>query len=875
MNAMIRSGALTAVAFATVFLIGFHLPPAIEEREGNSDSKREMLEEQIEFESSQKVAEVFGLQRAYGNEGINIDAKLWEAFEKVQAARCDPLSKSAASAGIWKEEGPWNVAGRIRSLAVHPTDNNILYAGAASGGVWKTTNQGLSWFPLNDTLPALPVGAVAIDRSNPNKIVAGLGEPEPNSMQPRINATPIYSRSLGIMRSDDAGATWRLHRWTTTESRAVHRIALHPVSSDTLLVATLKDLWKSTNGGRNWTKVYSGISTDVVYAPGRPSRVYAAIGDDYGDVNSGVYVSDAGGNVFSWRKLSVNFPAGDSCGRIILGIAETNPNHMYAAVALNRDLASPITSDFFAFMISTNGGESWERKRNPISASFCNGQASFDLCLAVSPTDENMVFLGGINLYRSSNGGYSFTKITESNAAHDNPGYAHADHHSLVFKPGDGNTLFDGGDGGMHMTTDQGGTWKTRIANLGTIQFYSCSFDPSNPTYYYGGTQDNGSLGKVSADNAGWSEIWGGDGANVVVDPQKSNTRYVCSTPSTSVRTILRIVGGTGTLLNLGLNAGPAADHYNWLPPLLLHPADRTRLYTATNYVYVMKNPDGASPSWNIISPDLTVSSSYYTVTKMAVAPTNREWMYAVTSNARAWITKNLSDIDVAWTQISSGLPARWLSDVSVDWDDPSTAYVACSGYGTGHVYKTSNAGVNWTNISGDLPDVPAGAVVRSRTDANALFLATDLGVWFTQNGGQNWRRYGEGMPNVIVYDMKLTPDNTLLAGTHGRGMWTTSAVVSADPASADYPRTFTLGKAYPNPAVTAATVPFALSEPALVTISLYSSSGALVAPALRERYHAGKHSREISATGLTPGMYYYVVDAAGARQTGKLAVVR
>jgi hypothetical protein len=828
--------------------------------------------ERGETERGPDIAQVFLLQRLAGNPGVSIELRTMQEFLKLQASGRNALTKTAAAA-TWNEEGPWNVAGRMRGLAVHPTDPNTLIAAAASGGLWKSNDQGITWTAVGDTMPIMPYGAVVIDQNNPQRVFAAMGEPVIVQSYPRFNASPVYYRSLGVYRSDDGGTQWRLMPWTsgTLENRAAHRIALHPASSDTLLVATINGLWKSTNGGAAWSSSLSGVMTDVAYKPGQPSRVYCAFGNDDGASNNGVYVSDAGGKSYSWRKLTTNFPAPDSCGRIVLAVTPANPNRIYAAVSLARSKANPITSDFLVVMVSTNGGDSWERKRGAISASFCNGQAYYDLTMAASPADENLVFLGGVDLYRSTNGGYTFTRVADGNKEWNEAGYAHHDHHALAFTS-TGNAVFTGNDGGVSISFDRGGTWQRRLGRMGTIQFYACGYDASNPTQYYGGTQDNGSLGKTSADNEQWFEVFGGDGANVAVDPASSTTRFVVSTTATG-RPIYRVMSGVVKALSKGLGTGGNEDNFNWIPPLQFHPTDRTRLYTATQYVYQMRSPTGTDPSWSCISPDL--GNTYWVVTDLSVSQADQNTMYACTSGARVWVTRNLTSVDVTWTMVSTGLPARWFSDISADWDDPATAYLAVSGFGTGHVWKTTNAGVSWTDISGDLPDIPAGAVVRSRTDVNTLFVANDLGVWVTENGGTNWKRYGAGLPNVIAYDMKLTQDNRLVCGTWGRGIWTNSAVLGIEREPAADAGDFELLDAAPNPAPSHAVLRLSARRAQQMTLRVFSADGRAVRTVMSGTVEPGTSSWRIDTGTLPAGMYFCVADGGGRRSVRKLMVVR
>ncbi|MBL0176814.1 MAG: T9SS type A sorting domain-containing protein [Ignavibacteria bacterium] len=848
----------------------------VAEKEHHAPSRegREQIgEQEKKGERSAFLREYFYAQRLYGNPDVDVYQRLFLENQRYNANAS--MAKTALDGNVWTERGPWNIGGRIRGVAIHPSQPNVIFAGAASGGVWKSTNLGDSWTPVSDNAPVLPIGAIAIDPTNPNRIYAGTGEPDIFT-NGRVNATPIWSTGIGLLKSEDGGGSWSTVTWASSTGGA-HRIALHP-AGDTILVATSSDLWKSPNGGASWSRAGSGIITDVVYKPGQPSRVYYATGNDNGGGTNGVYVSDAGGKSFTFRKLTTNFPAPDSCGRICLAISPANPDRIYAAVLRNRrQLGTNILNDFLMLLVSNNGGETWERKVNAINTSCTNGQGYFNFSFSASPADANVVLLGGLDVFRSTNGGQSFTRVSDWTRANDDPKYVHADIHHFAFQPGSATNVIAATDGGISLSTDRGTTWKRKIAKLSTIQYYSCAYDPSTPTSIMGGTQDNGTLGLFNNDNAAWYELFGGDGGSVAIDPQRNTVRYVNSTGRAPggevIRSIVRTGVGAAVQLANGLGAGATADYFTWVPALLFHPADRTRLYTATQYVYVMKNPDATTPpAWRIISPDL--GQGFSIVTKLAVAPSNAEWMYAVTASGRVWLTKNLSATDPTWTMIASGLPNRWVTDICVDDTDPQTAWISLSGFGAGHVFKTANAGQNWANITNGLPDVPANAIVRSHADPMALFVATDIGVFYSSNGGTQWQRFGTGFPNVVAYDMKITPANTLVVGTHGRGMWTSSAILSV---AGEEERRYGFGleSNYPSARSGAQTaIPFSLHSAGTVTLTLHDMSGRILAQLLNEDRSPGRHEIAVSLRGVPPGVYFYAMDFNGGRQTRKMIVL-
>ncbi|MDH7516378.1 MAG: hypothetical protein QHI48_10965 [Bacteroidota bacterium] len=672
--------------------------------------------------------------------------KLWVAAWE------DARNRSLRKAGgelAWQFIGPSNIAGRIRSLALDPSDPRRIYAGSATGGVFRTTDGGALWQALMDDAPSLSIGAIAVDHKNPSILFAGTGEATvPLS---RAAAAPVFS-GVGVLRSSDGGTTWTVLPWPAPTS-AVSRIVLHPVSSDTLLVATRQGLWKSTNSGDSWVNVLAGVVTDVAYAEDDPATVFAAIGNDFGDPRNGVYRSDAGGRAFTWKKLSDNFPAADSIGRLLLATTPAAPGLLLALAA------RPITEDNFrALLRSTDRGERWERITTNLPFDFPQGQAFYNFCIAVSPVDPNLVFVGGVEVYRSTDGGSSFTRMTFANQV------VHVDQHALVFDAS-GDILYAANDGGVFRTGDRGMTWKRLDSSLATVQFYRIIADPTFPGLFYGGTQDNGSMRLTTPSNV-WRIIRGDvDGGDI-----QSDGVNLYAMVTTSIYPARSTDGGrTWAALHEGLGSG---NRPNWLQPLRIHPADRNRIYTATQYVFEAKDaasPTGPTP-WRAISPDLTTASGVFesVVSALAVAPSNSACMYAVTGDGRAHRTDNLLSPSPLWTDISHGLPSRWISDIAVHALDDGKAVAVCSGFGTGHVFLTHDGGASWEDVSGNLPDIPVNAVVFA---GDNIVVGTDLGVWVS-SGNCSWERFGTGLPNVIVYDLAIDGRNRLVAATHGRGAW-------------------------------------------------------------------------------------------------------
>jgi len=801
--------------------------------------------------------EFFERSRLFGNSLINIDRMRALAFHEAAS-----LEKRSARLSVqnhaWSPLGPSNIAGRIRSLAFHPTDSNILYAGSASGGVFKSMDGGTNWKAVMDEAPSLPVGALAIDRNNPDIIFAGTGEATVQIS--RAIQSPAF-RGTGVLKSTDGGQSWSQLPWPFPSS-AISRILLHSLSSDTMLVATRRNRYKTTNGGVSWrSNVLRGVISDIAYKPGDESVVFAAVGSDFGDNINGVYRSNAGGDPFSWTRMDLNFPAADSTGRIILANTPANPNMLMAFVA------RPIENDnFLALMRSSDDGETWERMQTNLPENFPQEQAFYNLCAAVSPLNVNLVYAGGIDVWRSTNAGRTFLRMTFANQI------VHVDQHAFAFQPRT-EALYVGNDGGVYKTTTFGDTWETLAADLETAQFYTVVIDPRNPGRIYGGTQDNGTMRIVSETERKWIIIRGDvDGGYLDVD-----FPFIYSMGTLSMFPIRTTDGGQlWTTMSEGLTGD---NRRNWLQPLLLHPSDRSRLYTATQFVHVAEpaNETGL-PVWRRVSPALTSNNMQYAsvISTIAIAGSSPQCMYAGTGDGNVQLTLDLFSAEPLWKNISSGIPKRWITRIRVHPEDFRNAYLTVSGYGTGHVFATHDAGETWLDISGDLPDIPVNSLVISSQSDAVLFIATDIGVWVTRNSGSTWRRYGTGLPNVVAYDLAADSTDRLVAATYGRGMWWTDAILSNPevPALAS----IRLDQNYPNPVSMRnggkATISYALTEAGQVSLELYDCRGERVATILRGYSRAGENAVNIPLNNLAPGVYFYSFRAGQSSLVKKMVLV-
>jgi photosystem II stability/assembly factor-like uncharacterized protein len=868
-----HSSAIVAMfAAAAVFLL---LPgrPAVQDDAVRPVAKESRLHEtaerdgDAEGERSPGVA-FYYMSRLFGNPGVNVHQKTYEAMRDLMQREGAGLDKTSMQ-NQWTDMGPANIAGRIRAITFHPTDANVVLAGAASGGVFKSTDQGRngSWRAVMDFAPAIPVGAITYDPTNPDIVYAGTGEPTMDLE--KAYGAPGFS-GIGVMKSTDGGETWNALPWPKTSS-AICRILVDPRNTSVLFVGARDGLWRTSDGGQLWTRVRAGTVTDAAFKPDNPDIVYCALGNDDGGSSNGVYISTTGGtSTSSFTKATANMPASDSTGRIILGITPADPNLLVAFMQLDRGKASG-QNDFFGIWKSTNTGTSWERLSSNLPVSYTMGQGFYNFCLAISPTDKNVWLTGGYEAYRSSNGGTSWSRITNGNSP------VHVDQHVLTFTS-DAKLVYLGNDGGIYRSTTTGSSWTSLAQNLRSIQFYTAAYDFKNPAVLYGGVQDHG-IFQMPGDPTSWRIRREGDGGYVAVDPSNSNILYCrVAVEGSGLAVPARSSNGGQSWTRLSKGLG-TSDRFNWLPPLMLSPQDRTLGVTATQFVYTAKSVDLGDPTWTPVSADLSNANSYAAVVStVAMCESNAQWMWAGTGDGNVHVTQNVLATSPSWTKVSATLPTRWVTRIAVDYQDPMIAYVGYSGYGIGHVWKTTDAGASWTNISGDLPDVPVNSLTLSRTDRGVVFAATDVGVWYTRDNGVSWARFGDNLPNVVVYDVLVDKNNRLIAATHGRGMWTTTTTLGIGDAPGQ-PGAFTLSQNYPNPvtqtSAAATMVGWELSRASSVRLTLSDEAGRIVRTLAEGFHETGRYEIRIASRDLQPGVYFYSLTDGRTSQTRKLLILR
>ncbi len=746
-----------------ISLLGFSLIFITADMNSNDEiTKRDMLAHKIKSKKESKAAydkpmeamKFYYEQRAFP---IGYIPDNWRSDALEHIKKFNPPPRIAKPTALsWTQVGPNNIGGRLRSILINPSNTNIMYVGAVSGGVWKTTNGGTSWFALKDDMENLAVCALAMDPTNSNIIYAGTGEGY-------FNADAI--RGEGIFKTTDGGTTWTQLSSTKISSFYYVNDLQFDATTGRLYAATRTGLYYTTNGGTNWSLVSGGLSgssahcMDIEISSTSPTTIFAT----YGQFNqSAIYKSNDGGSSFG----AIHSVTGT--GRIELATSPSNNQIVYASF-LNLS-----TRGVSHFQKSTNGGNTFFPVTVPgpslSSNNYAGSQAWYNNIVAVHPTDPNIVFAGGVDMFKTTNGGTSWSQITNW-YTHPSYAYVHADHHAIVFHPSNANAMFVGTDGGIYKSVNSGTSWSALNNGLEVTQFYYGAVHPTSDVFY-GGTQDNGTL-KTSS-GLTWTEILSGDGGATEVDFNTPSTLYAEYVYLAFFKSTNN--GSSWTKKMNGIPTGTnywdgTTDRCQFIAPFIMDPNSSQTLIAGTYKLY--KTTDGAN-NWSAISSDLTgdgSGSSGATISAIAIAKGNSNVIYAGCSNGRVQVTTNNGS---SWSIVSSSLPTLYVTDIEISSTNPGTAYVTFSGYNsTNKIYRTTNYGSSWTNISSGLPNLPVNCVALNPDNASQVIVGTDLGIFTSSNDGENWVADNNGLANVSIGDLDYrSSDKTLFAATHGRSMF-------------------------------------------------------------------------------------------------------
>ncbi|MEP6684013.1 MAG: T9SS type A sorting domain-containing protein [Parafilimonas sp.] len=745
----------------------------------------------------------------------------------------------------WQLIGPANIGGRITDIEMPRNNENMIYAGSASGGIFASTDFGATWTPIFDKQPYLAIGDIEIDPNHDSTIYAGTGEPN-------TGGGSITYDGNGIYKSINAGHTWKNIGLDSVGT--IGKVAVAKTNSNIIYVAavgniyqknTNKGLYKSTNNGATWKRVlYISDSTsvnDVAVSPVDANTLYAATWERisrpdvriYGGITSNLFKSTDGGT--HWTKL---FTDDANRGKITIGIPPTNANLLYVSMA-NKDGS-------FRAIYKYNGTNFTTISNGVFGATTYTWWFGGIKC---HPTNENIVYYSDFNLYRTTNGGTSWQTVA---------GSSHVDQHAVCIHPTNNQKVVIGNDGGLYTSTNA--LTNITFRNLPNTQVYDFDVYKADEKSISAAFQDN-SFGRTSTQAiTAWQSFGGGDGVEIRVNPTDKTETYSSQ------------YGG----LNITTNGIGGSDRFNWRCPIRLDPVNPAIRYMGTNKVYKF-NP--SQNKWTAISGDLTNGSgsgNFGTVTTLAVAPTNNNYIYSGSDDGQVYVTKNGG---TNWQKITTGLPVLWTTFIKTDRTNPEIVYVGFSGFRYGftdaHIYKTTNAGATWTRISNDLPQVPVNDLEIDPTRSNLLYLATDIGVYYSLNGGVNWIKLGTKMPSVVVSTLNFAVNSRFLyASTYGRSIYKIAVPAigfAADNSNLKNSASINSVSVYPNPATAYCTIKLAENKTGSI-IKIYNSAGNIL---IQEKMEANILQKKISLQNCKAGNYTLVCDDGKNKTSLQLIVAR
>jgi len=719
----------------------------------------------------------FFLHGRINEEGVFPTAIYWNEAKRIAEER----SNRSDLFGDWSSLGPFYApmilngsrqggVGRIDCITFHPTDPNTIFVGSPSGGLWKTIDGGLSWEALTDHLPTLGVSDLEI---NPNY---------PDSMYLATGTRDVWweTYSVGILRSVDGGYSWEETglSFELLQTRQVNEIIMDPDNNHILLAATSTGIYKTTNAGIDWTLVYPGNYKDLAYRPGDFSNIYASSFNYFGGSN--VYQSSDAGDSFS-NIQDIGFTP-SQVNRITIGVSAADPDIVYLLCSDSQ------SSGFYGVYLSEDNGNSWTHTSAGSNLNLlgwaaggndAGGQGWFTLSLAVSPTDPYHIYVGGVNIWESFDGGETWD-LNAHWLGYGGADYVHADIHNLTYNPVD-QVLYTSNDGGIYQQQASGDEWLDISDGIVIYQLYRLGLYENDDDLAIASPQDNGTT--LFSDGE-FTELLLAEACDNFIDYNDPQIMYY---------------GGYGTGLVRSVNGGsnftiihPPGANQRFNPPYIMNPVNSASIYSAFNDVFKSTNK---GDDWvNISGP--VAHQNEFNCLEIAYSDTN--YLY-VADYRSLWVTDDEGD---SWTNITNGLPVNGLNinDIAISGKNPEQAWVVFSGFNSENkVYMTMNAGQTWENVTMNLPNMPVNCAVYENESDDGIYVGTDIGIYYTNNELDEWVDFSDGLPSVMVFEMEINyKESKIKAATYGRGLWESplynSAVGIMEEAIADE---FSI---YPNP---------------------------------------------------------------------------
>ncbi len=672
---------------------------------------------------------------------------LWKAWEQKQK-----MAKSAKVVSNWISQGPYSQSsksgqGRVNTVIVDPNNINTIYVGAPAGGIWKSIDAGVNWTPLTDHLPQIGVSGIAVDPNNSQIIYISTGDDDAGD-----------SYSIGVLKSIDGGTTWNQTGNIAGNPISSNEIVIDPSNSNTIWVATGSGLFQSTDAGTTWVSKLSGHVRDFKLKPGDPTTVYAVTSNRF-------FVSTSGG---AFTVTTTGLPIFASIGRLRVEVTPVAPDNVYV-------LAARTNWAFEGVYKSENGGNSFTKTIETSDIFGGSTQAWYDLAFSVSPTDKETMFVGVLDIWKSTDEGDDFVKINDWRTV--NSSFTHADIHFMRYYNG---VLFAGTDGGVYKSTDNGNTFTDLTEDMSISQFYKITVSRQTSSKLAGGLQDNGGFSLTSNN---WHNYHGGDGMDSASDPNDENTFYGF-TQFGGFLTVTNDGGVTST----GVANSPVQG--NWVTPLVSNKA--SELYAGYNQLYKLEG------SWSQVSTHGFGGN----LEVIEIDPSDPNNIFV----SRGRNLYKSTDKGVTFTTISivqTGFTGTNISSIEIHNTDSNIIWVTTggsnpqfpgSGSTGGGVFKSTDGGQSFTNITDNLPN-ESKFVIRHHIGSpnNSIYVGTALGVYYRDDVTNTWETFSTNLPNVAITDLEINPyDTTITASTYGRSVWQSSipsfAFTDLDLAKINYP---------------------------------------------------------------------------------------
>jgi photosystem II stability/assembly factor-like uncharacterized protein len=675
----------------------------------------------------------------------------------------DRVAKSLApfpGAAQWQPAGPFNIGGRLTSLVCDPGNPDRIWAGTAGGGVWFSLDAGATWQPQWHDQDVLNVGALTIDPKDSNVLYCGTGE---------ANLSADSYAGVGIYRTRDGGQSWQLFAASATTGipKRIGVIAIDPFDPAHLRLGGVGysevspgnehgGMYTSHDGGVTWLReTFVSVNNywchAILFHPVLQGTIFATFTEQ--GSRSGIYRSTDGG--LTWKQLTSGLPSTERFGRTSLASSHSSPDVLYAFAA---DAASSNADLLLGVFRSSDRGNSWT---NVAGSHFSEEkQIGYGNTIAVHPSKPDCVLCGGVDLHMTKDGGRTWVQVTRWNANRGDSGYAHADHHHLLWPPQAPDRIYDPNDGGLDVSNDGGSTWVNRSNGLAVTMFYDIDVAASDPSVYGGGAQDNGTVITTTGDHAGFFEILGGDGGWMIFDPKDAASLYA----SYYNFHIFRF--GSGANQEVSPDADANEQGSVWMCYIAMDPNDSRTLFTGSFRVWRTKDDAG---TWTAVSSSLDDSL----ISAIEVAPADSKRIYVGTENGGIYRSLDSGD---SWSgNLSSAvLPGHSITRLATSPKDAETLFATVANFGHSHVFRSRDGGLTWEDVDKrQLPDVPHHSIAIPAAFPDTIYVASDAGVFVSQDAGGTWSNLNRNLPNVMVVDLVYDAgSHTLSAGTYGRSIW-------------------------------------------------------------------------------------------------------